>query len=250
MAERNRKAPQEKKGTRLNKALADIGIASRRKADELIAGGRVKVNGKVVTELGTRVGPNDKILLDGEPVGIQPKRKYILLNKPKDAITTTSDEKGRRTVMDVLKVPDRLFPVGRLDRNTTGLLLLTNDGELAFRLAHPRYGVERVYEAILDKEISLNDARTIAKGVPIGQGERSQPCFVSVEEKDRHHVVVMIREGKNREVRRMFEAKGYLVKKLNRTSYAGLSIEGVRRGEWRELKKSEVEELRRLVKLR
>ena len=249
MAEQKQRHQEGRKGTRLNKALAEAGVASRRKADEYIAAGRVKVNGKVVAELGTRVGPDDRITLDGEPIGIQAKRRYILLNKPKDAITTTQDEKGRRTVMDLLNVRERIFPVGRLDRNTTGLLLLTNDGDFAFRLTHPRYGIERVYEAVLDKPISLRDARAIAKGVKIGHDEHAQPCFISVEEKDGSNVVVAIKEGKNREVRRMFEARGYFVRKLNRTSYGGLTIQGVRRGEWRELKPSEVREIKKRLKL-
>lgn len=252
MAERPRpqRTVNEDQGKiRLNKAIADAGIASRRKADELIAAGRVRVNGKVLTELGTQVERSDRIEVDGKLIGNPDRQRYILLNKPKDTITTTKDERGRRTVTDLVGARERLFPVGRLDRNTTGVLLLTNDGDLAFRLTHPRYEIEREYEVVLDKEIALNDARAIAQGVPIGKGEKSQPCYVSVEERERRNVIVVIREGKNREVRRMFESKGYEVKRLNRTSYAGLTYSGLRRGEWRELKRHEVRELRKLVRL-
>lgn len=247
---RRAKTAREEEGKiRLNKAIADAGIASRRKADEMIAAGRVRVNGTVVTELGMQVERNDRIEVEGKLIGNPDRERYILLNKPKDTITTTSDERGRMTVLDLVEAHERLFPVGRLDRNTTGVLLLTNDGDLAYRMTHPSYEVERVYDVTLDKEIALGDARAIAQGVPLGNGETSLPCYVSVEDGDRRNVTVVLREGKNREVRRMFEARGYDVKKLNRVSYAGLTCQGLQRGEWRELKKHEVRELRKRLKL-
>lgn len=236
-------------GIRLNKAMAEAGVASRRNADELISAGRVKVNGAITKDLSTRVKPHDKIELDGEPIGRQERRRYILLNKPKDTITTTSDDRGRKTVLDLIGAKERLFPVGRLDRNTTGVLLLTNDGDLAFRLTHPRYEVEREYEALLDRELDLSDAKAIAAGVQIGPDERSQPCIISVNDKNGADVQIVIREGKNREVRRMFESRGYRVEKLNRIAYAGVATTGLRRGEWRELNREEVRQLRSKVKL-
>ncbi|MCE2502624.1 MAG: rRNA pseudouridine synthase [Chlorobi bacterium] len=234
---------------RLNKALADAGVASRRKADELIAAGRVQVNNKVVRELGFRVSGKDKLRVDGEPVRRDGGYRYILLNKPKDTITTTSDERGRRTVIDLIDSHDRLYPVGRLDRQTTGLLLLTNDGELAFRMTHPRYEIEREYRVQLDRPISFDAARRIAEGVEISRGEQSQPCQVILDD-DKINLTVILREGKNREIRRMFAAHGFKVRKLHRRSYAGLKATGLKRGEWRELKRGEVRELRGRLKLR
>ena len=231
-------------GERLNRVIATAGISSRRGADELIAEGRVRVNGRVVTELGTRVLPSDDVSVDGNPVRRSIRKRYVLLNKPKDSITTVKDEHGRRTVIDVIGGKERLFPVGRLDRNTTGVLLLTNDGELANRMTHPRYEVERTYRVKLDRPLELEDARRIAGGLPIGNGEESGECYVSVSSGDRSEVEITLHEGKNREVRRIFDAVGYDVKKLNRISYGGLTTTGMGRGEWRELSRSEVRDLR------
>lgn len=231
-------------GERLNRVIATAGIASRRGADELIAEGRVRINGRVVTELGTRVHPSDDVSVDGNPVSRSIRKRYVLLNKPKDSITTVKDEHGRRTVIDVIGGKDRLFPVGRLDRNTTGVLLLTNDGELANRMTHPRYEVERTYRVKLDRPLELEDARRIAGGLPIGNGEESGECFVSVSSRDRSEVEITLHEGKNREVRRIFDAVGYDVKKLNRISYGGITTTGMGRGEWRELSRAEVRDLR------
>jgi 23S rRNA pseudouridine2605 synthase len=210
----------------------------------------VKINGKVVTELGTRVGPNDRVMVDGKLIGNPERHVYILMNKPKDTITTTSDERGRRTVLDLVDQSARLYPVGRLDRHTTGALLLTNDGDLAHRLMHPRYGIERLYEVGLDRPLSLQDAREIAKGnVDIGQGETTGSCEIFVDERDRRSVQILLREGKNRKVRRLFETFEYVVEKLNRRAYAGLTTRGLARGEWRNLERREIQELKRLVKL-
>lgn len=244
-ATRNEHSPEE----RLNKVLAESGVAARRKADALIEEGRVRVNGKVVTELGTKVLPGDDISVDGDVIRRIRRYKYVLLNKPKDVITTMNDEHGRKTVIDLVPSRDRLVPVGRLDRNTTGVLLLTNDGELAHRMTHPRYGIERVYRVWLDRPISLTEAKLLALGVDIGDGERSSPCFVSVDDKDRTALELTLTEGKNREVRRMFESLGYDVKRLHRYSYGGITTSGLRRGDWRALTVHEIRELKRAVKL-
>lgn len=236
-------------GTRLNKVIADAGVASRRAADEMIAEGRVKVNSKVVTELGTRVTSNDRIMVDGKLIGDPERHIYVLLNKPKDTITTTSDERGRRTVLDLIDSRERIYPVGRLDRNTTGVLLLTNDGALANRLMHPRHQVPRIYDVVLDKPLELRDARAITEGVELENGDRTQPCEIDMNDQGRDHLRITLYEGKNREVRRLFEHFGYEVTRLDRKFYAGLSSRGLARGEWRRLERKEVSALRRLVNL-
>lgn len=247
---KNQPAEKETPGTRLNKVIADAGMASRRAADAMIAEGRVRVNGRVTTELGTRVSPNDQIAVDGKLIGLAERHVYILMNKPKDTITTTSDERGRRTVIDLVDSSARLYPVGRLDRNTTGALLITNDGDLAHRLMHPSYGIERSYEAELDRPLSFADAREIARGgIDLGEGDITGECEVFVDDRDRRHVAIMLREGKNREVRRIFEAFEYDVAKLNRRAYAGLTTRGLARGDWRHLDRNEIADLRRLVQL-
>lgn len=236
-------------GQRLNKVLADAGVASRRAADEMITEGRVKVNGEVVTQLGMRVTANDRIMVDGKLIGDPERHIYILLNKPKDTITTTSDERGRRTVMDLVDSRERIYPVGRLDRNTTGALLLTNDGALANRLMHPRYGVPRLYDVTLDKPLEFRDARSISEGVTLENGEETQPCEISIEDRDRTRLSIILHEGKNREVRRLFEHFGYEVTRLDRKQYAGLTTRGLARGEHRRLDRKEISMLRRLVNL-
>jgi 23S rRNA pseudouridine2605 synthase len=234
---------------RLNKYIAESGYCSRRKADELISQGVVKVNGGIVIDLGIRIPPDANVTISGDPISYIVKHKYILLNKPKDYITSTKDELGRKTVMDLVKSSSRLFPVGRLDRNTTGVILLTNDGDLANRLTHPKYEVERVYVAGLDRQITLADAQKISEGVELEDG-MTAPCEVFVNPRDKTEVTLSLREGKNREVRRIFEALGYDVKKLHRKFYATLSAVGMKRGEFRHLSKKEVEDLRRSVGLK
>lgn len=247
---RSDKGVQPGEGTRLNKVIAEAGIASRRAADAMISDGRVRVNGRVATELGMRVSPNDQISVDGKLIGLPERHVYILLNKPKDTITTTSDERGRRTVLDLVEQTQRLYPVGRLDRNTTGVLLLTNDGDLAHRLMHPSYGIERYYDVTLDRPLTFADAKRIAAGnIDLGEGDVTGQCEVLVDDRDRRNVTIVLREGKNREVRRLFEAFEYTVEKLNRRAYAGLTTRGLARGDWRHLERSEVAELRRLVQL-
>jgi pseudouridine synthase len=238
---------------RLNKFIADAGICSRRQADEHIERGVVKVNGVVVTEQGTKVHLSDLVTVKGEPVNAEKHLTYIVLNKPKDYITTTSDEKGRKTVMDLVPIHERIYPIGRLDRHTTGVLLLTNDGDLAHRLMHPSYNVSRMYTAYLDKRLSLGDAHRVAKGVEItpedGEKYVSGECNVAIDPADSHSVLIELAEGKNREVRRIFETIGYEVERLDRKEYAGVTARGLRRGEYRHLTKIEVRTLERLVGL-
>ncbi|GIV49515.1 MAG: hypothetical protein KatS3mg038_0036 [Candidatus Kapaibacterium sp.] len=233
---------------RLNKFLADAGIASRRKADELIARGAVKINGRVVTELGTKVHPGDLVTVDGKPISPYKHLTYIVLNKPKDYITTTRDERGRKTVLDLVPLKTRIYPVGRLDRNTTGILLLTNDGELAARLTHPRYGVEREYIVGLDKPLAPHHAQCIARGVEL-DGETTSPAEVIISPSDERQVCIILREGKNHEVRRLFEHFGYEVLKLHRRRYGTITVQGLARGQYRHLTRQEVLSLRRLVGL-
>ena len=234
---------------RLNKAIADAGVASRRAADELITSGKVKVNRKVCTDLGTKIGPGDVVSVNGEDITRTKHLTYILLNKPKDVITTSSDEKGRKTVFDIVKLHQRLFTVGRLDRNTTGVLLITNDGELANRLMHPRYQIPRVYRAGLDKPLDPKHARAISAGVELEDGP-TQPCMVTIDPKNPSTVYVELAEGRNREVRRLFEHFGYDVRRLDRKEYGILSTRGLARGEYRHLTRDEVRDLRKLVKLK
>ena len=233
---------------RLNKYIADGGVASRRTADELISTGKVTVNGAIVIDLGTRVTKTDLVAVNGEPVSFQKHLTYILLNKPKDIITTVSDELKRKTVFDIVKIHSRLFPVGRLDRNTTGALLLTNDGELAYRLTHPKFEVPREYIVKVDKKITFEDAKKISDGLELEDGLTS-PCIIFVDPIDKHKARLEIKEGKNREVRRMFEFLGYDVKSLDRKSYSFLTTKGLDRGQYRHLTRYEIDRLRTILGL-
>jgi 23S rRNA pseudouridine2605 synthase len=234
---------------RINKFLAEAGVASRRKVDELILEGLVKVNGKLVEEPGVKVSATDFITVNGDPIKEIKHNIYILLNKPKNIITTTSDDKDRKTVLDIVKKHDRIFPIGRLDRNTTGVLLLTNDGDLAYRLTHPKFEIERTYNVKLDKILLPEHARQISKGIQLDNGEESGQCDVFINPSDETKIILTIREGKNREVRRIFETLGYEVKQLERKFFAGLSTKGLARGEYRHLLKNEVNDLKRLTGL-
>jgi len=245
---RKKAEPEKLEGVRINKYLADAGIGARRAVEEYITAGMVKVNGNVVTDLSTRVQLQDFVTVKGEPVTDRRFLVYFLLNKPKDIITTASDELGRTTVLDLIRSKYRVFPVGRLDRNTTGALIITNDGDLAYRLTHPKFEIKREYKVGLDRDIDLRDARKISHGVELEDG-RTGPCEVFVEPKDHSVVRLILTEGKNREVRRIFESLGYEVKKLDRKRFATLSTTGLRRGEHRQLTKAEVRELRDLVGL-
>jgi 23S rRNA pseudouridine2605 synthase len=234
---------------RLNRFIASSGVTSRRKADELIVMGKVRVNGKVVKELGVQVRPyQDQIVVDGATVSLRERHLYILLNKPKDYITTVKDEKDRKTVMDLVHSHERLYPVGRLDRNTTGVLLLTNDGDLTEKLTHPRYEIPRVYHVYLDKPLARADAERIASGgVNIGRGNVTSAVELDLSTRDQRDVMITLREGKYHEVRRLFETHGYEVQKLDRVSFAGITHAGMKRGESRPLTQREVKALKRFA---
>ena len=226
---------------RLNRYLAQAGVGSRREADDLIASGAVTVNGKVVTELGTKVRPEDKVHFGGQRLSMEQKR-YVLLNKPKDFITTTDDPQERRTVMNLVAsaCSERLYPVGRLDRNTTGVLLLTNDGDLAKRLTHPSHGAEKIYHATLDKAMTKADLEQLVKGVHLDDGPAHAVEASFVEDSGKREVGLKLHMGRNRVVRRMFEALGYEVVKLDRVMFAGLTKKELSRGHWRHLSEKEV----------
>ena len=233
---------------RLNKFLAQAGVGSRREADELITTGVVTVNGKVVTELGTRIQPTDVVHLGEQRLSMEQKR-YVLLNKPKDTITTTDDPDERHTVMDLIAraCSERLYPVGRLDRNTTGVLLLTNDGDLAKKLTHPSHGAEKIYHVTLDKGVTLADLDRLVAGVQLDDGpaQADEANYVSGADSKRE-VGLKLHMGRNRVVRRMFEALGYEVVKLDRVMFAGLTKKDLQRGHWRHLSEKEVTWLKRL----
>jgi 23S rRNA pseudouridine2605 synthase len=224
---------------RLNAWLARAGVASRRKADELIKAGRVTVNGEP-GQLNTFVQRTDDVQLDGKPLALQ-HLTYVLLHKPAGVVTTASDPQGRRTVVDLVDLPERIVPVGRLDADTTGALLLTNDGDLAHRLAHPRYEVRKVYEVETWKQPSDGDLQRLRDGVELDDGPTSP---ADVQRGGGARIVVSIHEGRNRQVRRMFEAVGHRVRTLHRSRYGPLTLEGLELGRWRELEPSEVESLR------
>jgi 23S rRNA pseudouridine2605 synthase len=226
---------------RLNAYLARAGVASRRGADELIKAGRVSVNGQL-GQLNTFVERNDRVEVDGEPVAAQAV-KYVLLHKPAGTVTTARDPQGRPTVVQLVDVPERVVPVGRLDADTTGALLLTNDGPLAHRLAHPRYGVEKVYEVDVEGRPTDAALRTLAEGVELEDGVTA-PAAVRCLAPSR--IELTLHEGRNRQVRRMCEAVGHPVLRLHRSVYAGLTLEGLAPGEWRELTPEEAASLVRV----
>ena len=229
---------------RLNKYMANAGICSRREADEFIQAGKVKVNGEVVTELGTKIKRNDVVEYDEKVV--TPERKcYVLLNKPKDCVTTSDDPNGRTTVLDIVKnaCQERIYPVGRLDRNTTGVLLLTNDGDLASKLTHPKFVKKKIYHVWTDKDITEEDMQRIADGIELDDGEIHADAISYVSD-DRNQAGIEIHSGRNRIVRRIFEHLGYRVTKLDRVYFAGLTKKNLPRGRWRYLTQEEVNYLR------
>ena len=230
---------------RLNKYLANAGICSRREADEFIAAGVVSVNGVVVTELGTKIKRTDEVKFHDEPVSIE-RKAYVLLNKPKDCVTTSDDPQARKTVMDFVKdaCKERIYPVGRLDRNTTGVLLLTNDGDLASKLTHPKYLKKKIYHVHCDKNVTKADLDQIAAGITLEDGEIHADAISYASETDKKQVGIEIHSGKNRIVRRIFESLGYKVVKLDRVYFAGLTKKGLKRGDWRYLTEMEVNMLR------
>ena len=230
---------------RLNKFLANAGVCSRREADEFITAGVVSVNGEVVTELGTKIKRSDEVKFHDQVVSIE-RKIYVLLNKPKDTVTTSDDPQARRTVMDLVKgaCDERIYPVGRLDRNTTGVLLLTNDGDLASKLTHPKFLKKKIYHVHLDKNLTKADMEQIAAGIQLDDGEIHADAISYTDDFKKDDVGIEIHSGKNRIVRRIFESLGYKVVKLDRVFFAGLTKKGLRRGEWRYLTEQEVNFLR------
>ena len=230
---------------RLNKYLANAGICSRREADEYIQAGVITVNGEVITELGTKVLRTDEVKFHDQPVSIE-KKVYVLLNKPKDYVTTSDDPQQRKTVMDLVKnaCRERIYPVGRLDRNTTGVLLLTNDGDMASKLTHPKFLKKKIYHVYLDKNVTAHDIQQIRDGIELEDGEIQADACEYADEKDKKQVGIEIHSGKNRIVRRIFESLGYRVTKLDRVQFAGPTNKNLRRGDWRYLTEEEVDRLR------
>jgi 23S rRNA pseudouridine2605 synthase len=232
---------------RLNKFIAGSGITSRRKSDDLITQGIVKVNGVVVSDLGTKISPTDTVTINGSPVNMKEKKIFILLNKPNDYITTTSDEKKRKTVMEFVKIHERVYPVGRLDRKTTGVLLFTNDGEVANRLMHPKYQIEKEYKVELDKNITDIQMKKLVKGIELADGlAKAGEVYTGKTKKE---VFITIHEGRNHLVRRMVESLGFEVMHLDRVRYGFLTKAGLKRGETRNLKSSEILQLKELINL-
>ena len=230
---------------RLNKFLANAGVCSRREADEFIQAGLVTVNGQVVTELGTKILRTDEVKFHDAVVSLE-KKVYVLLNKPKDYVTTCDDPQQCKTVMDLVKdvCPERIYPVGRLDRNTTGVLLLTNDGDLASKLTHPKFLKKKVYHVHLDKNLTAHDMQQISEGITLEDGEIKADAVAYADDHDKSQVGIEIHSGKNRIVRRIFESLGYRVTKLDRVQFAGLTKKNLRRGDWRFLTEKEVDMLR------
>ena len=228
------------KPIRLNKYLANAGICSRREADDFILAGVITVNGEVVDNLGAKVMPTDKVMFHNQPVRRE-RKVYILLNKPKNTVTTTDDPQERHTVLDIVRnaCAERIYPVGRLDRNTTGVLLLTNDGDLAAKLTHPKFGKKKIYAVTLDRDLDEIDEATLRAGVMIDD-EKISPDALEFPQEDRKHLGIEIHSGQNRVVRRMFEKVGYRVTKLDRVSFAGLTKKNVARGKYRFLTPKEV----------
>ena len=233
--------PSDPNLIRLNKYIANAGICSRREADTFIAAGNVTVNGKPVTEMGYKVKKTDDVRFDGRKLNPE-KKEYVLLNKPKNFITTTRDEKGRRTLMELISNAsnNRLYPVGRLDRNTTGLLMFTNDGDLAKKLTHPKHGVRKIYHVHLERNVAIADLRKIREGLTLDDGEVQVDAVDYVVGATKKEVGIEIHSGKNRIVRRIFEHLGYEVTRLDRVVFAGLTKKDLPRGHWRFLTEQEV----------
>ena len=238
-------APAFKEEVRLNKYIANSGVCSRREADQMIQAGVVTVNGEVVTELGTKVNVlKDEIKFNGETLKGEEK-VYIVMNKPKGYVTTASDPHAERTVMDLLKdCHYRVFPVGRLDKNTTGVLMFTNDGEIAEKLTHPSYDKKKIYQVILDRPVSQEHFDSILSGITLGDGEIKADELEYIDAEDHRKIGIEIHSGKNRIVRRIFESLGYDVKALDRVYFAGLTKKGLKKGEWRYLSEGEANVLK------
>jgi len=237
----------ESESTRLNKFIANAGICSRREADVYIKAGNVKVNGKLITEMGYKVQPTDEVKFDDSLISLEQKR-YVLLNKPKNFITTMDDERGRKTVMDLIEnaTKERIYPVGRLDRNTTGLLLFTNDGELAKKLTHPKHNIQKLYHASLDKKLAMSDMQKIADGFVLDDKTVLVDEISYILNQPKSEIGVKIHSGRNRIVRRIFEHFNYSVVKLDRVIFAGLTKKDLPRGMYRNLTEMEVNTLKML----
>ena len=248
----SKKTPQpvnEEQLIRLNRYLAMAGVGSRRSCDGIILEGRVTVNGETVERLGMRVDPDkDKVLIDGKPVDMSQPPIYILLHKPLRTVTTVKDERRRKTVLDLVGLPERLFPVGRLDFMTTGALLLTNDGELSYFLMHPRFEVTKTYRVMLNKVIRAIDLHYFQNGIDL-DGRKTAPCKIRELRRmgNRSYLEVEIHEGRNRQIRRMFDQLGYHVEELHRINFAGLTLNDLKPGEWRELSAGELSRLKTMV---
>ncbi len=244
--------PDRREGMRLNRYVARAGVCSRRDADKLIEQGRVKVNGNVVTQFSTYVTDADTVEANGKLISPNP-HVYILVNKPKDTIATTDDPNDRRTVMDLVRLPESekssLFPVGRLDRDTTGVLLVTNDGVLAHRLMHPSFEVDKLYLVRTRAAMKPHEIDILKSGIDLEDGPAAADEAAYVALPDRHQVGLRLHQGRNRQIRRMFEVLGHEVEHLERVNYAGLTAEGIRPGKWRRLEPFEVKRLRRQVNL-
>jgi 23S rRNA pseudouridine2605 synthase len=240
----NRQNKSTSEGIRLNKYIANAGICSRREADVFIKAGSATVNGKLVTEMGYKVLPTDEVKFDGTLIS-QEKKRYVLLNKPKNFITTMEDDRGRKTVMELVgnASKERIYPVGRLDRNTTGLLLFTNDGELAKKLTHPKHNIQKIYHATLDKKLAMSDMQKIADGFMLDDKRVLVDEISYIQNQPKNEVGVKIHSGRNRIVRRIFEHFNYNVIKLDRVIFAGLTKKDLPRGHWRHLTEMEVNTL-------
>lgn len=233
---------------RINRFLSISGITSRRKAEELVREGRVRVNGLVISDLSTRIDPQrDRVFVDGKQAVRVHEHVYLVMNKPKDTITTSSDERGRTTVMDLVRTRQRVYPVGRLDRNTTGVLLLTNDGAFAHGLMHPRLEVPKTYRVVCDTPVARPDRDRLREGIGLEDGPASAREVLTIPGTKGHGVVITIHEGRNRQVRRMFERLGYRVERLERVAYGPVTTEGLSRGQVRPLTKHELQALKRLA---
>jgi len=228
----------------LNKFIAHCGVCSRRDAAEFVKLGKVKVNNETITEPGHKVSTKDEIKVNGKKISLTKNLVYILLNKPKDYITTTDDPHKRKTVLDLIKLKERIYPVGRLDRNTSGVLLLTNDGELSQKLTHPSHEVKKVYHVTLNRPLDKKDFDRVLKGIDLEDGSASVDVLAYADVKDKTQLGVEIHSGRNRIVRRIFEHLGYDVKNLDRVMFAGLTKKNVERGKWRFLSEKEVRDLK------
>lgn len=232
---------------RLNRFIANAGVCSRREADTYIAAGMVSVNGKIVTELGVKVLPSDEVRFDGTKLNAE-KKVYLLLNKPKDFVTTTDDPHAEKIVMDLIKdaCTERIYPVGRLDRNTTGLLLFTNDGDLSKRLTHPSHTMKKVYQVSLDIPVTMDHMQQIADGIELEDGRINADAISYISNEEKNEVGIEIHSGRNRIVRRIFEHFGYRVKKLDRVMFAGLTKKNLPRGKYRFLTEKEIQFIKML----